>query len=421
MSGGDVSVRGGSDGIDASFEDLWQAAHVFETTSGKAEWASLQCQFVSHDLSAAALFGNNVMRCALETLHDAIDQASAACSALDSLAGALSAAASRYLSTDSGFSWLGALGNELGALEHLPAALIHVGPNFLSGGSIAVTAEGLLPMDPELVDELANSIAILGGEGDLGLLLSDGHPVVTPAGEDGRPEADAAPRGLAGLMSGLALRNKGAHGEIDVKFLTGAGGRRRVIVDIPGTKDWGLEQTNPDITSLVTNVRALNGVPTSYERGVLQAMKQAGVQPGEEVMLVGHSEGGMVAVQAARDAVRSGQFNVTHVVTAGSPIGRTVGGLPKSVQVLALENKRDIVPHLDGIQNPDRPSVTTVSVDHGDATIGVDHSIEDSYLPGAADADASNNTAIQAYLAGADGFFTATQVRTARFVITRGN
>ena len=74
----------------------------------------------------------------------------------------------------------------------------------------------------------------------------------------------------------------------------------------------------------------------------------------------------MVAVTTARDAVRQGEYNVTNVITAGSPIGRTVGRLPRSVQVLALENDSDIVPHLDGVENPAEPNITTVRGRFGD-------------------------------------------------------
>jgi hypothetical protein len=91
------------------------------------------------------------------------------------------------------------------------------------------------------------------------------------------------------------------------------------------------------------------------------------------------------------------------------------------VQVLALENDDDVVPHLDGRSNPDQANLTTVSVHHGDGTIGNDHSLDGSYLPGAVDADASNDPSIRGFLGGASGFLTASQVRAETYVITRGN
>jgi hypothetical protein len=89
------------------------------------------------------------------------------------------------------------------------------------------------------------------------------------------------------------------------------------------------------------------------------------------------------------------------------------------VQVLALENQRDVVPHLDGRANPDRPNVTTVHIDHGDGSEGDDHSIPDAYLPGAVDAGASGNASIRDFLAGAHGYFSASAVTTHTYVITR--
>jgi len=146
----------------------------------------------------------------------------------------------------------------------------------------------------------------------------------------------------------------------------------------------------------------------------------AGLAAGRgDVMLVGHSEGGMVAVQTALACAKSGRFRVSHVVTAGSPVGLTVAKLPGSVQVLALENSNDIVPHLDGRTNPDKINVTTVSVRHGNGEIVDDHTIEQSYPPEARDVDASNDPSIRSFLSGASGFFGATSVQTHTFVITR--
>lgn len=220
-------------------------------------------------------------------------------------------------------------------------------------------------------------------------------------------------------MAGLTLRNQGRSGEIDVRIITGPDGTRRVIVDIPGSKTFDPTQVG-DITGPATNVRSLVGVTTAYERGVLQAMKRAGVQPGDEVMLVGHSEGGMVAVQTALACAQSGRFRVTHVVTAGSPVGLIVSTLPGSVRVFALENHNDLVPHLDGRTNPDQVNVTTATVNRGSGAIIDDHDLASSYLPGASDVDASDDPSIRSFLSGARGFFEATSVQTHTYVISRG-
>jgi pimeloyl-ACP methyl ester carboxylesterase len=148
-------------------------------------------------------------------------------------------------------------------------------------------------------------------------------------------------------------------------------------------------------------------------------MHRAGLRATDDVMLVGHSEGGMVAVQTALACAQTGRFRVSHVVTAGSPIGLTVARLPASVRLLALENHNDLVPHLDGRSNPDKVNVTTATVLRGDGGILDDHDLTRSYLRGAGDVDASDNPSIRSFLSGAAGFFGATSIRTHTFGITR--
>jgi pimeloyl-ACP methyl ester carboxylesterase len=249
--------------------------------------------------------------------------------------------------------------------------------------------------------------------------VPDGHGVAEPLGRDTGGVAGRPPRGLTDVIGDLARRNDDRrHGVVDVRLLTLPDGTRRAIVDITGTKSWTPTPTG-DITSLTTNGRALVGERTAYEQGVLTAMRKAGIRRSDEVMLVGHSEGGLVAVTTARDAAASGEFTVTHVVTAGAPVGLTVGSLPSRVQVLALENARDVVPHLDGVANPDEPNVTTASSSHGDSTIGGDHDLHLSYVPIARDVEASGDRSIHDFLAGCQDYFRAARVETRTFQIER--
>jgi hypothetical protein len=136
-------------------------------------------------------------------------------------------------------------------------------------------------------------------------------------------------------------------------------------------------------------------------------------------MLVGHSEGGILAVKAATHAHRSGRFRVTHVVTAGAPVGTVARKLPDDVRVLALENSADVVPHCDGADNPDRPNITTVTADLEHDSIGANHSLDTTYEPEARAADASPNASIKGFTASADGFLSGTSMSTHAFVITR--
>jgi hypothetical protein len=300
------------------------------------------------------------------------------------------------------------------------------GPALVDGLATLVTTHDLshaidavVAADPWLPGLLANSAPVLLGRTAMDHMRPDGAAVVTPTGLDTTGVAGVPPRQLPDIVEDTAQRSDDPRdAEIDVRVLTMPDGGRRAIVDITGTKSWSLGASK-DVANLPEDVLALDGEPTAYARGVLTAMHDAGVRPGDHVMLVGHSEGGMVAVEAAGDALASGAFNVTHVVTLGSPIARRVGALPPTVQVLALENEGDPVPHLAGVENPDLPNVTTTTTSHGDGSVVDDHSIRNAYLPGAADDQASSDESIRHFLTTADGFFRAVSVETHTFQITR--
>jgi hypothetical protein len=84
-------------------------------------------------------------------------------------------------------------------------------------------------------------------------------------------------------------------------------------------------------------------------------MREAGILPGEPVLLAGFSLGGMVAAQTAVRAVHAG-YAVTHLVVAGAPLGRLP--VPETVAVLALEHVLDPVPRIEGRENRVRPGST---------------------------------------------------------------
>jgi len=305
------------------------------------------------------------------------------------------------------------------AVTGLPGTLFKGGERLLTSGDPLAALQQVLTADPELTDLVAELSALRLSTGASAQLCDDGHPIVTDASNDVSVPAVTPPRSLGDLMTGLSERNDGASGEISVSFVYSSDGKRHAIVDIPGTKSWSVLHTD-DVTSMATNVRAIQGRPTSYEKGVLEAMGAAGVTYQDDVMLVGHSEGGMVAVDTARDAAAGGHFHISHVVTAGAPVGRTVGSLPASVQVLSLEDRGDLVPRLDSADNPDRLNITTVKggTDHG--SIGANHNIDDSYVPLAQDADASNNVSVRHFIDSANGFLGGDHMTTERYVITRG-
>jgi pimeloyl-ACP methyl ester carboxylesterase len=203
-----------------------------------------------------------------------------------------------------------------------------------------------------------------------------------------------------------------------VRKVISSDGKVSYIVDIPGTKIWNLPGDDKgSVNDLGTNLNAMAGNPTELENGVRDALSRAGADPHDPIMLVGHSQGGIVAARTANDFVASGQFNVTHVVTAGSPIGRIT--IPDKVQVLSLENSGDIVSHLDASDNPATTSRTTVTFDNQTASVGGNHEIEGNYATAAGQLDSSTDPSVQAFRNSASIFLNGSQVQTYQYQVRR--
>lgn len=411
-----VHVTGGTGGITANRDALFELAGQFSRAGGAL---AADCWLLTRERGQ---LGGGLLGAEGDAALDLLGLAQAE-HLLDSALHGLSGTAeqtrdiARHLTLAvAGYPW-GAEVFDRGPFDWLTGAL---GDLAVLDGTLFEThsprqaGEAVLTHDPGLLDHAADILDI----GDLADVLSRSTDGTGVAVGTGLAAAGSAPRGLTDLMRALGDRDRGqVPGGIDVRVLTGPDGRRSAIVDITGTRNWGYGGKH--VADLYTNERALVGKSTAYEQGVLDAMRQSGVQPTDPVMLVGHSQGGLVAVTAARDAVRTRRFNVTHVVTAGSPIGLTAGTLPSTVRVLALENAHDVVPHADGRRNPDTRTVTTVSSSRGDGSISGNHSIDASYVPLADDAERSGNRSVRGFLTSARDFLRAEQATTHTYQVER--
>jgi hypothetical protein len=270
-------------------------------------------------------------------------------------------------------------------------------------------------------DDVRSAAVLLSG------LYSDAGPVTVPtsltvAGGD-RPPADLA--GLLGHLAAVSALSDRDHpennGTIEVQTIRAADGMVRHIVYLPGADDLltAPGDQDDDVRDLGTSLQLATGQDNAYQQGVLEAMRQAGIKPGEPVALVGHSQGGMTA---AAILSQGSPFDVTHVVTAGSPTAQ-VDGFPPGSHVLSLENRGDVGPLLDGQHNPDSAQQVTVRFDGHEMNPGANHDL-DHYIAGAEAAEASADPSIQDELASlaaegfvgpADGQEVASQV----FQITR--
>jgi hypothetical protein len=249
------------------------------------------------------------------------------------------------------------------------------------------------------LDAIDRSVAL-----ELGRLYpQEVPPVVRRRPDLAVPLGATPPTDLADLMRHLEQVNDlspadrpGDQGTLEVQTLRAADGSVRHIVYLPGTDDLATTpwQTDSDSRDLPADLRVMSGADTTYADGIRQAMTEAGVGPHEPVLLVGHSLGGM---EAASLLAHESGFDVTHVVTAGSPIAG-IHDYPADSHVLSLENRGDLVPMLDGHDNADTVTQVTVRFDDHEASIAANHGLG-HYIDGAAAVDASDDPSIREQLA----------------------
>ncbi|GAA1484431.1 WXG100 family type VII secretion target [Brachybacterium fresconis] len=137
-------------------------------------------------------------------------------------------------------------------------------------------------------------------------------------------------------------------GQIGIQEVRGAsGGRPSYIVQVPPTEGAGAtdvpgaygEQGNS--RDWGSNLRLVAGQHPAAMDDVQAAMAAADVPPGADVLIVGHSQGGIVANQLAADPSFNstsgdpGTYNVTHTFSVGSPVQTVVPaqGTTRSVNV----------------------------------------------------------------------------------------
>src|SRR5205085_2616189 len=75
---------------------------------------------------------------------------------------------------------------------------------------------------------------------------------------------------------------------------------------------------------------------------VATALREAGAEPGDQVAAVGHSQGGVHAMNLSQDKAFLSEFDLKFVLTAGAPVG---GINPEpGIGSLHLEHVQDWVP-----------------------------------------------------------------------------
>ncbi len=194
------------------------------------------------------------------------------------------------------------------------------------------------------------------------------EPVASPT-----PIPAGGVAGVSGLLATAAdLGSEAAPGRVRVTQVPQEDGTSAWILQLPGTQVWDPDAgENP--FDLTTNLEAMTEQATLAAAGAARALDRAMAAVGrsgsrDRVMLVGHSQGGILAAALASDARFRAGHRVTDVVTFGSPVGRFP--IPETVTVLSVEHVQDPVPRLDAVPNPDRRTWTTVTRDLGSSSSG---------------------------------------------------
>ncbi|GAA1867552.1 hypothetical protein [Myceligenerans crystallogenes] len=214
-----------------------------------------------------------------------------------------------------------------------------------TGGSIL---EGRWPRTTEIVASgalfggaLADTALTTGTGGRVDLdLFDDGEPV---AGEPVAVDLDREghyPRDLEDLVSAV---EDTSGPEVRVTTIETARGPR-VVVSVPGTQEWN-PSTGGNPADLTGNLVTAGGGTSTMTGSVELAMRNAAIPPGAEVMLVGHSQGGMTVADLVSDPGFVSAHHVTHAMVYGSPVDSE--RLDARVHVLELAHRNDLVPRLD--------------------------------------------------------------------------
>lgn len=137
----------------------------------------------------------------------------------------------------------------------------------------------------------------------------------------------------------------GNHGLALLRRIDCADGSERYVLLLPGTSfGWFRNSTPQDLVGAFDNLLRID---TTYTRAITCLLIRAGVPEGAELMLVGHSLGGIAAMNLASDLSFVSRYRLTHVISVGSPVDAKRPVDP-AVKVISLVNKHDVIPGLDG-------------------------------------------------------------------------
>jgi hypothetical protein len=253
-----------------------------------------------------------------------------------------------------------------------------------------------------------------------GLAFLRPRPVSVSRGEIATKSVDLS---AAGMLRELDHVVATSDAEIEVVQVDRDGARAWVVL-IPGTQPGNPPGgSNPLDEAGIAEALGYNSMETS--KAIRQALLEAGAAAGEAVVAVGHSQGGIHAMNLSRDKAFLAEYDLKFVVTAGSPVG---GITPQAgIGSLHLEHEQDWVPGAEGKANPDTKDRVTVTMTNPvilepgeDQGIGPAHKLS-RYEEGAKLVQLSSDPSLAASTATLGAILGAGGVaKVSRFKLTRG-
>jgi hypothetical protein len=189
---------------------------------------------------------------------------------------------------------------------------------------------------PPASDVAVGAALVAAAGGPLGLLRETGASVE-------RTSTATISTAPSGVRERLGRIPEGIEGQVLIERYDAAGMPSRFVVYVGPTETFSpIADGEPwDSTS---NVHGVSRQSPASLRALEAAMADAGITAGDEVVLVGFSQGGLLATAATA----TGHWNVVGLETHGAPAGHLP--VPEGVAGLAIRNTDDLVPALAGPQ-----------------------------------------------------------------------
>ena len=251
----------------------------------------------------------------------------------------------------------GALGVAPARLPALLAAWIHANPGLLNSPAFVRLVRGTVSAGDEFAAGLLRVPAAVALPAGRALGAEQGAAAIAAlavfAAAAGNTALRETPQQVHRTAEPRPVRPPRGVGELAARVPSSAAGSPQIrlerydgadrphwVVYLAGTADFAPTPTREPF-DLTANVLATADGDAASERAVRDALTAAGADPRDPLLLVGHSQGGLVAGRLAE----AGDLSVAAYVNLGGPLGAvSADGVPG----LSIEHSEDIVPALGG-------------------------------------------------------------------------